>query len=87
MYTPYDPLDLFPFRSRYADCQIVVIRDSEYEELRRDEAKRQITALESKANRYTTAAQEIEVRIKELRQEHNLLEGAKDTEKLTGATK
>ena len=86
MYTTFDPFDLFSFRSPYSPSrQVYVISDSEYEELRQDEAKRQVLALESKANRYKTAAAELEERIEELRKEHKLLEGTADEKKLTGA--
>ena len=82
-----DPFELFGFRSPYSNRRVVVISDSEYAELRQEEAKREINALESKANRYFTAAQEIEARVAELREEHKLLEGTEDDKKLVGATK
>ena len=83
-----DPFEML-FRSSYYSPQprVVVISDSEYNELRQAEAKREVTALESKAHRYFNAAQEIEARVKELRTEYNLLEGATDDKKLAEATK
>lgn len=82
-----DPFEMF-FRSSYHPSQrVVVISDSEYNELRQAEAKREVTALESKANRYRTAAADLEARIVELQEEHKLLEGTKDDKKLSGATK
>ena len=87
MYTTFDPFDLFSFRSTPPTRQVYVISDTEYAELRQAEAKREVLALESKANRYKTAAAELEERIEELREEHKLLEGTADEKKLTGATK
>ena len=83
-----DPFEML-FRSSYYSPQqrVVVISDSEYNELRQSEAKREVTALESKANLYFNAAQEIEARIKELQQEYNLLPAAEDDKKLAEAAK
>ena len=84
-----DPFEML-FRSSpytYSNRPVYVIPDSEYQELRQEEVKRQVNALESKANRYFTAAQEIEERVAELRKEHNLLPAGEDTKELAGATK
>ena len=89
MYTTIDPFE-YLFRSPFYQTQqrVVVISDTEMAELRQAEAKREILALESKANRYFTAAQELEARVQELREEHKLLEGsAEEDKKLAGTTK
>ena len=88
MYTPFDPFEMLSsFYTPQTTRRVVVIPDSEYQELRQQEAKRQVTALESQANRYRTAVQELEVRILDLQTENNLLEGATATKELVEAIK
>ena len=84
-----DPFEML-FRSNpytYSNRPVVVISDSEYKELRQEEAKKEVNALESKANRYFTAAQEIEARVAELRKEHDLLPPGEERKELTGSKK
>ena len=40
-------------------ARVVVIPDSRYQELQREEAQRQVTILESKINRYSTLIEEL----------------------------
>ena len=85
-----DPFDML-FRNysplTYSNRPVYVISDSKYQELQKAEVEREVLALESKANRYFTAAQELEERVAEIRKEHNLLEGATEDKKLAGAKK
>ena len=82
------PFDMLLSSTLYnSSPRVVVISDTEYKELQQQEAKREVLALESKANRYFTAAQELEARVAELRKEHNLLEGSEPNKELAASTK
>ena len=81
-----DPFDML-LSSRYynSNPRVIVVSDTEYNELRQKEAERQALALENKANRYFTAAQELEARVAEIRKEHNLLEGSDANKELSAS--
>ena len=61
--------------------RVVVIPDSRYQELQREEAQRQVTILESKINRYSTLVKELEAERDSINKSAGLLvEGAEKTE-------
>ena len=62
-------------------ARVVVISDSRYQELQREEAQRQVTVLESKINRYSTLVKELEAERDSINKSAGLLvEGAEKTE-------
>ena len=62
-------------------ARVVVIPDSRYQELQREEAQRQVTVLESKINRYSTLVKELEAERDSINKSAGLLvEGAEKTE-------
>lgn len=62
-------------------ARVVVIPDSRYQELQREEAQRQVLILESKINRYSTLIKELEAEKDSINKSAGLLvEGAEPTE-------
>ena len=53
--------------------RVVVLSDSEYKKWQQEKAEQEIAVLESKKNRYSTAVQEIDLKIEELQKEYALL--------------
>ena len=71
MYYSSSPFDFFfghPTQQR-----VVVVSDSEYQEMKQEKAKQQVLVLQSQRNRYNTAIEEIDVQIKELESTYALL--------------
>ena len=61
-------------------ARVVVIPDSRYQELQREEAQRQVTILDSKINRYSTLIKELKAERDSINKSAGLLvEGAEQT--------
>ena len=70
LFFDYDSRWIYPLNSPLS--RTVVISDSMYEEYQREQAKQEITLLESKLNRYKRIVADIEKEINDIKTQHKL---------------